>query len=100
MGPIGRLRRRWISLGIDVRMLIFISVGAIVGDILAWGEGIRNGKSPTASIFCTVLLAGMLIYVWWRMYYELRGPGAAKKSRAASTHTDVGPAGSSDRPRP
>lgn len=100
MGPVDRLRRRWLSLGIDIRFLVFMSIGGIVGDALAWGEGMRNGKSPTASIICTVLLAGMLIYVWWRMYYELRGPGATRNSRPASTHSDADPTGSSDGPRP
>lgn len=100
MGPVGRLRRRWLSLGIDIRFLIFMSVVVFAGDALAWGEGMRNGKSPTASIICTVLLAGMLIYVWWRMYYELRGPGFTRSSRSASTHSDAAPTGSSDGQRP
>lgn len=100
MGTVGRLRRRWLSLGIDVRVLISITVGAIVADVLAWGEGIRNGHGPSVSIGATVLMAALLSYTWWRMYHELRGPGFTKNKPSASTRSGPDQSNCADGPRP
>lgn len=103
MGLVHGLRRRWLGLGIDTQFLVLFTVGGVVGVVLAWGEGARNGKSPTVNIVFTVLFVGTLGYTWWQVY-QRRGtrfigtdpapPPPAGEPRSTSTdgpHAHPGP---------
>ena len=99
----GRVRRRWLSLGPDIRFFIFATVGGIVGDVLIWGEGIRNGKSQAPSIVLTVLMIGFLVCLWRAAYQRVRGRGTSRvrqpgldQTNAGGTNPTAGPYG--DRP--
>ena len=86
----GRFRRRWLSLGPDIRFLIFATVGGIVGAVLIWGEGIRNGKSQAPSVVMTVLVIGFLIYLWRATYHRVRGRGISRVRQPGSDQTEPG----------